>query len=278
MRFGLRFHVAVFQDNSELDLLEQKQSRILKKLDELKQALIAMRGDLNLCAKPAQQPKQQKPSSGSSAVKKPIDVSHLVEVVINVHPKNVPFSILAFKNLWKGRLNLQADVFTHSTVQESDFTKVAKDFAEKVASPVAQNHLPTLKVTIIWKDVETTQMLTSAVSVPVYGEVNIIRYLNRVGPSEFWYEADNHFANLSDIVLDICYELSKQHSAKERQSFVQLLSQRLGKSNFYNDSPSLAIADVAVSSVLKKLFASNVKELPANLSTWLQKVSPVAGY
>lgn len=278
MRFGLRFHVAVFQDNSELDLLEQKQSRILKKLDELKQALIAMRGDLNLCAKPAQQPQQQKPSSGASAVKKPIDVSHLVEVVINVHPKNVPFSILAFKNLWKGRLNLQADVFTHSTVQESDFTKVAKDFAEKVASPVAQNHLPTLKVTIIWKDVETTQMLTSAVSVPVYGEVNIIRYLNRVGPSEFWYEADNHFANLSDIVLDICYELSKQHSAKERQSFVQLLSQRLGKSNFYNDSPSLAIADVAVSSVLKKLFASNVKELPANLSTWLQKVSPVAGY
>lgn len=263
-----------FQDKSEVDVLEEKQNRILKKLDELKQTLISMRGDLNLCNKPAQS--QQKSSSGSS-VKKPIDVANLSEVVINAHPSKAPYSILALKNLWKGRLNLQAEIFTHSTVKESDFTKTAKDFSVKVSAPVEANNLPTLKVTIIWKDVETTQLLTSPVILPIYGEVNIIRYLNRVGPNEFFYEADNHFANVTDSILDVCYQLSKKSSVKERQQSVQQLSQRLGKSQFFNDSSSLSVADIAVSSILKKLFV-NAKELPANLSSWLQKVSPIAGY
>lgn len=255
--------------------MEEKQNRILKKLDELKQTLMSMRGDLNLCNKPAQQSTK---SSSVKVVSKPIDVSNLGEVVINVHPTNVPYSVLAIKNLWKGRLNLQVNVFTHSTVKESDFPKAAKDFASKVSTEVAQNNLPTLKVTIIWKDVETTQMLTSPVSIPIYSEANIIRFLNRVGPSEFWYESDNQFANLNDIVLDICYQLSKKHSSKERLYFVQLLSQRLGKSQFYNDSTNLSAADISVASILKKLFANNVKELPANLSSWLTKVSSVAGF
>lgn len=236
-----------------------------------------MRGDLNLCNKPAQQP-QQKPSSGSKVVKKAIDLSNLSDVVLNVHPANVPFGVLALKNLWKGRLNVDVDVFTHSSVKESNVTKAAKDFVEKASAPVEKNNLPTLKVTIIWKDVDTTQMLTSPTVLPVYGEVNILRYLNRVGPSEFWYEADNHFANQTDTVLDICYQLSKKSSAKERQQSVQQLSQRLGKGQFYNDSQGLSVADIAVSSVLKKLVSSNAKEVPANLSSWLQKISSLAGY
>lgn len=264
-----------FQGKSEVDVLEEKQNRILKKLDELKQTLISMRGDLQLCSKP-QQP-QQKSSSGSKVVKTPIDVANLSEVVINVHPTKAPFSILALKNQWKGRLNLQAEIFTHSSVKESDFTKIAKDFVDKVSAPVEQNNLPTLKVTIIWKDVETTQMITSPVILPVYGEVNIIRYLNRVGPSEFWYEADNHFANVTDTVLDVCYQLSKKSSVKERQQCVVQLSQRLGRGEFFNESSSLSVADIAVSSTLKKFFA-NAKELPANLSSWLPKISSVAGY
>lgn len=182
------------------------------------------------------------------------------------------------KNLWKGRLNLQANVYTHSTVKESDFSKLAKDFSEKVSAPVESNNLPTLKIVIIWKDVDTTQMQTSPVNVPVYGEVNIVRFLNRVGPSEFWYETDNHFAALNDSILDVCYQLSKKLSVKERQTFVSVLSQRLGKGQFYNDSSSLSVADVAVSSTLKKVFLNNPKEMPANLSSYLQKVSTIAGY
>lgn len=245
----------------------------------LKKTLVSMRGDLKLCAKPAQPPHQQ-PKVTKCAfklVQKPIDTTLLGDVVINVHPTNIPYSLLALKNMWEGRLNFNASVFTHSSVKASDFTKAAKEFADKITADVAQSGLPTLSVTIIWKDVETTQMVASATSTPVYGEVNIIRYLNRVGPNEFWYEVDNHFANLSDTVLDVVYQLSKKHSNKERAYFIQLLSQRLGKSHFYNDSPILSVADIAVASILKKLFASNVKELPANLSSWLKTVSGFAG-
>jgi Thioredoxin-like domain len=266
----------LFQSKSEVELLEEKQSRILQKLDELKQTLISMRGDLNVCNKPSQ---QKSTATSASGVKKPIDVSNLSEVVINSHPSNVPFSILALKTLWSGRLNVSVEVFTHSSVQSSECTAAAKDFTQKVSVPIAQNNLPTLKVTIIWKDVETTQMLTSASKfIPIYGEVNIIRYFNRIGPSEFGYENDSHFATLSDGTLDICSQLSKKLPVKERQAYVQQLSQRLGKNQFFNNSSSLNVSDVAVSSTLKKLFSGNLKEMPANLSSWLQKLSSIAGY
>lgn len=259
-------------------MLEEKQFRILKKLDELKNTLISMRGDLKLCSKPAQPQQQPKVTKCVfKSVQKPIDAALLGDVVINVHPTNIPYSLLALKNMWNGRLNVNVSVFSHSSVKESEITNTAKEFADKISAGVAQSGLPTLNVTIIWKDVETTQMVASATSTSVYGEVNIIRYLNRVGPSEFLYEVDNHFANLSDTVLDVAYQLSKKHSNKERLYFIQLLSQRLGKSQFYNDSPTLSVADIAVASILKKLFASNVKELPANLSSWLKKISGFAG-
>ena len=267
-----------FQEKSEVELLEDKQNRVLKKLDELKQTLMSMRGDLQTSTTVGS--KQSKKSAAVSTIaQKPINVSNLVEVVINVHPSNVPFGILALKSQWQGRLNLATEVFNHSSVKESDFTPASRDFTQKVSAPIAQNNLPTLKLILIWKDVDTTQMLTSPSKfVPIYGEVNIIRFLNRIGPNEFWYESDNQFAALSDATLDICYQLSKIQSVKERQGFVQQLSQRLGKDQFFNSSTSMNISDFAVSSILKKLFAANLKEMPANLSTWLQKLSKVVGY
>ena len=113
---------------------------------------------------------------------------------------------------------------------------------------------------------------------PIYGEVNIIRYLNRIGPNEFVYDIDNQQANTADTTLDICYQLTKKLSAKERQYNLQLLTQRLGKSKFYNDSNVMAIADIAVSSIVKRLCSSNMKEVPAALTSWLTQVASVTGY
>lgn len=240
-----------------------------------------MRGDLKLCSKPAQQPQSQQKSTKVKVQKKPIDVNNLAEIVINVHPKNIPYSILAFRNSFKDRLYLDVDVFTHSSISDSDFNELTKDFTEKIKKPLENTaKLPTLKITIIWKDVETTQFISSPSKfIPIYGEINIIRYLNRVGPSEHYYEIDDFQANLHDQVLDICYQLSKKHTDKERQQYIQQLSQRLGKDQFYNNSSSLSISDIAVSSILKKLYANNnVKGMPANLTNWLQKITPIAGY
>lgn len=284
-------------DKSEVELLEERQNRVLQKLDELKQTLLSMRGNLNLCAKPTQQSpqqqkqqqpqkpqKQQQQAGGKVGTpqkiqKKKIDPSNLAEMVVNVHPKNVPYSILALKNQWKSRLHLKAEVFTHSSINESELTEASRDFTEKITkSTEIDFKLPTLKVTIIWKAVETTQFISSPSKyIPVYGEINIIRYLNRIGPNEFFYENNNEEANLHDQVLDICYQLSKKHTEKERQQFVQQLSQRLGKNQFFNQAVSLSISDIAVSSILKKLFADK-KMLPANLSSWLDQISTIAGY
>lgn len=268
-------------EKSQVELLEERQNRILKKLDELKETLLSMRGDLKLCSKPAQQPQSQQKSTKVKVQKKPIDVNNLAEIVINVHPKNIPYSILAFRNSFKDRLYLDVDVFTHSSISDSDFNELTKDFTEKIKKPLENTaKLPTLKITIIWKDVETTQFISSPSKfIPIYGEINIIRYLNRVGPSEHYYEIDDFQANLHDQVLDICYQLSKKHTDKERQQYIQQLSQRLGKDQFYNNSSSLSISDIAVSSILKKLYANNnVKGMPANLTNWLQKITPIAGY
>lgn len=263
-----------------MELLEERQTRILAKLDELKQTLISMRGNLNLCAKPQQKDQQQPAKQQKQIQKKPIDNNNLAEVVVNAHPQNVPYSLLALKNLWTGRLFLQAEIFTHSSIAEKDLTNESKAFSAKILQSTEKDYkLPTLKVTIIWKDVETTQFISSPSKlIPVYGEINLLRFFNRIGPNEFFYEIDDHEANLHDQVLDICYQLSKKHTDEERQQFVQKLSGRLGKEQFFNNASSLSISDVAVSSILKKLYSNNVKPMPANLSSWLQKISSVAGY
>lgn len=255
-----------------MDLLEEKQNRILKKLEDLKKTLISMRGDLNLCNKPAQPRKEVATSNAMN--KKPLN-TNLTDVIINVNPARVPFSILALKTQWKGRLNLSVEVFVHSTIKESEVTKAAKEFVEKVSAPSEENNLPTQKMTIIWKDVDTTQMILSPAALPIYGEVNIIRHLNRVGPNEFWYENNNQLAYQTDDILDLCHQLSTKNSVKERQPSLQQLGQRLGKTQYFNGSPSFSVADIAVSSTLRNFLA---KEVPANLASWLQKVSPVAGY
>lgn len=239
---------------------------------------MSMRGDLSVPQKQAQQLNQIKTGSQQKIKKKPLDANNLADIVINVHPRNVPYSLLALKNQWQGRLRLQAEVYTHSSIPESEVTAAAKDFAQKITETDGRQYV-TLKVTIIWKDIATTEMISSPGKlIPVYGEINIIRFLNRIGPNEFYYEIDNHVANLHDQVLDICYQLSKKQTKKDQQQFVKQLSQKLGNNQFYNGSDSLSISDVAVSSILKKIFAENLKELPANLQSWLQQISLVAQY
>ncbi|KAG5680122.1 hypothetical protein PVAND_009647 [Polypedilum vanderplanki] len=271
----------------EVEMLEERQNRVLQKLDELKQTLLSMRGSLNLCSKPAQPSSQQQKQAGAKVgtsqkiQKKKIDINNLAEMVVNVHPKNVPYSLLALKNQWRGRLYLKAEVFTHSSVCDSDFTDASREFAEKIVqSNEIDFKLPMLKVTIIWKNVETTQFISSPSKfIPVYGEINIIRYLNRIGPNEFFYENDNYEADLHDQVLDICYQLSKKHTDKERQQFLQQLSQRIGNNQFFNQATSLSISDIAVSSILKKLeLLADKKKIPTNLSNWLKNISSIAGY
>lgn len=108
---------------------------------------------------------------------------------------------------------------------------------------------------------------------PICGEANIVRYLSRVGPKEYSYDTDVHQSNQDDIILDVCYTLSKKLSQKDRQSYLQQLNKRLANQQYFNED--LSVVDVAVSSILKQL---QLKELPGNLSSWMSRVSLQVGY
>lgn len=235
-----------------------------------------MRGDLKLCNKPFQPP-QQNVSSAAKTSKLPIDVTNLGDLVINVHPLQIPYGLLGLKNQWKGRMNIEAKVFIHSSI--SQVSESARDFALKISTPSAQSNLPTLNVVIIWKDVELIQLVISSATTPIIGEVNVVRFFNRIGPSEFSYEdRDKQVAALSDIVFDTCYQLSQKHLTKERPKHLQILSQRLNKQQFFSGSSGVSVVDIAVASVIENLYGKNIKDLPANILAWHKKIASFVGF
>jgi hypothetical protein len=116
---------------------------------------------------------------------------------------------------------------------------------------------------------------------PISGEVNILRYLNRIGPKEFLYDktSNAYQATIDDLVLDTCYLIAlSETSHKDRQFHLQQLNQRLGKQKFFNGNDDCSFVDLAVSSTLKQISSKNSKELPGNLPGYLSRVSVVAGY
>lgn len=120
------------------------------------------------------------------------------------------------------------------------------------------------------------EMITSpTLYVPIYGEVNIIRFLARVGPSEFNYDNESNSFE-TDAILDTCYLLVKSVNTKERQTLLRVLNTRLGKSDFYGDG-TISIGDIAVSSSLKQIPAT-LKDLTPPMAKWLKTVTEIVGY
>lgn len=106
----------------------------------------------------------------------------------------------------------------------------------------------------------------SMVFVPIFGEVNIQRYLSRIGPNEFNYENESNPTQI-DSILDNCYRIVKL--PKERKSIVKELTSALGKQEYFAGD-HLTVGDVAVWSIVKQL------ELAKEFNPkWLQRVEKV---
>lgn len=199
------------------------------------------------------------------------------DVVINVSPNHVPYSLLAIKCLWRKRVNINFECFTHSTI--STLTDEAKNFQlalQKTPRILLARDAPNLKISLIWKDVGVnTEMIGSSTTYVhgIIGEVNIIRYLSRVGPNEFSYENDIPVANECDIIFDICYQLIKLNTVKERQNYLRMLNSRLGKSKYFGNAETLNLADVAVCSTIKQLPVVLTKDLSPNMVKWMKDVT-----
>jgi hypothetical protein len=106
--------------------------------------------------------------------------------------------------------------------------------------------------------------------ITIKGEVNILRYLSRLGPPRYNYELSNDPATSArlDDILDTCYSLARCRTVKEQQSLIHSLNSCLGKSQFMAGGDGISVADIAVWSVLKQI---DVGPLSDSMNKWLQQ-------
>lgn len=269
------------EDLPEVLVLAAKQEKVLKQLAELREQLVSMRTDLKLCNKPAQSSQQvtsSKPAQCKQQSKKiePIDPSYLQDFVVNASPENIPYGLLALKKLWIDRLNLQVECYTHSTIPQ--LTEEALAFQNAITSVDQKlENLPRIKVTLIWKNVGTyTEMITSPTAyVPICGEVNILRFLSRCGPSEFNYERNDDVVEV-DSILDTCYLLINKQNLKDKKQVLKLLSSKLGKTPSFGGD-ELTLCDIAATSAIKQLQKSLNKDINPNMTKLIGRVSALVG-
>lgn len=109
---------------------------------------------------------------------------------------------------------------------------------------------------------------------PITGEINILRYLSRIGPNEFNYEIHPN-VNEFDILFDLCYQFINENDQKNRQNLMRSIASRLN-SNFYGDT-QISVVDVAVYSTIKQS-RDAAKSLPPKFTKWQKEINQIAGY
>ncbi|XP_055380821.1 probable aminoacyl tRNA synthase complex-interacting multifunctional protein 2 [Condylostylus longicornis] len=256
---------------SDMENIEARQELLLDQLHKFKTRLLEIRKKLKL---------NISPKKGNTTVnknlknedlgfrKKSLDIFENyseIDIVVNAHPKFVPYGLLGIKNAWKNQVNFDVKIFSHSTLQ--DISPEAKHFQKQITDgSITNSKNPSIKTTIIWKNCEHTEMISSPTMYkPIYGEINILRFLARIGPYDFRYDFTSN-ANQIDSILDICYQLLRC-SGNAQQELLRNLSKLLDKQKFFGGE-NLSIADIAVSSSLKRIQQAALKNLPENMKKW----------
>ncbi|XP_023033389.1 probable aminoacyl tRNA synthase complex-interacting multifunctional protein 2 isoform X1 [Drosophila willistoni] len=241
-----------------------RQDKVLLQLEDLKAQLGKIRAGLGLCGKTIQHTTGYQ-NGGLKEVP-------LEDIVINGHPNFIPYALLALKNAWRDLYTIDIKTFTHSTM--ADIGPAAREFEQNLAKVPINESLPKINVTLIWKNCEHTEMISSpTMYVPIYGEVNIIRYLGRVGPAEYRYEG-SPVCNEIDLVLDICYQLLRCTTHKSQVAMVRLLEKRLQKQQYFGGS-QMSVADIGVYSSLIRMPAITDKDLTPALVAWRKRAKLV---
>ena len=125
-----------------------------------------------------------------------------------------------------------------------------------------------------------TELLVSPMKhIAIKGEVNVLRYLSRLGPPAFNYELNVDPATSArlDGVLDACYTLARCRTIKEQQLVIRDLGGYLGKAQFMAGGNGISIADVAVWSVLRQIDAQLQRDMSSNMKQWLHHCSQLLG-
>ncbi|XP_017863090.1 PREDICTED: probable aminoacyl tRNA synthase complex-interacting multifunctional protein 2 isoform X2 [Drosophila arizonae] len=249
-------------ENADAAAILQRQEKVLKQLEELKAQLSLMRKGLGV--KVCDKSVQQTTACNNGGLKE----VPLHDVVVNGHPNFIPYALLALKNAWRDLYTIDVKTFTHSTM--ADIGPAAREFEANLAKIAVNESLPKIKVTLIWKNCEHTEMISSpTMYVPIYGEVNIIRYLGRVGPAEYRYE-NSPLCNEIDAVLDICYQLLRCNTHKSQVAMVRLLDKRLNDQQYFGGN-QMSVADIGVYSSLIRMPTIKDKDLTPALLAWRKR-------
>ncbi|KAL5289906.1 AIMP2 family protein [Megaselia abdita] len=248
--------------DDKTDSCEIRQNNLIDQLKNLRKQLADIRISLKMLDLPQNSFKDNQLKEES-----------LNDIVINAHPNFVPYALLAMKNAWKTIFNIKVKAYSHSTI--SEISKEATEFQKNIEHPTFSSDLPSLNITLIWKNCEHTEMISSpTMYVPIYGEVNIVRFLGRIGPKEYRYE-NSILCNEMDAVMDICYQLLRCSTNKARSNLLRFLSIYLQEKEYFGGD-SMSVADIAVYSSLKRLSqAFSSKDLTSNLKEWHKRVGVV---
>ena len=174
------------------------------------------------------------------------------------------------QRLWKDNLHLVFSFHTHSSVAKVPQEAVA--FQELVQKQ-SENKDQDVVFKIIWKSCNSNpEMIISPIDhVPIHSEVNILRFLARIGPDFYNFEARPN-ANDLDRIFDVCFKLSNIETEGERAQLIDLLVKHLGESLNATELKEVSLVDLAIYSTL----SSNKKSLPKasahKVTKWLKLV------
>lgn len=177
------------------------------------------------------------------------------------------------QTIWLNRLNLQVKCHTHSSI--SNLPEPNQYFSQQLSKRQANPALPTLNVTLIWKDVSTTELICVPASfIPISGEINALRYFIRIGPNEFngYSDGDVQQILVTEQLLDTCHRLIQTKNVKERQALLRQIGATIQNQKNLNE-----ISDIALSSAMKQLKISD-KDITPDLSRWLKTANTTYGY
>lgn len=107
--------------------------------------------------------------------------------------------------------------------------------------------------------------------VPIHSEVNILRFLSRIGPDYYNYEAKAN-ENELDQIFDVCFKLSNIETEGERAQLIDLLVKYLAVTLNASELTDVSLVDLAIYSTLSSQRKSLPKANAQKVTKWFKMV------
>ncbi|KAL0272298.1 UNVERIFIED_CONTAM: hypothetical protein PYX00_005330 [Menopon gallinae] len=185
-----------------------------------------------------------------------VHFDNLKGAVINADPSRPPYSLLFINRFYK---IFSIKTHVHSSVKS--IPDSAKDFGQ------SESDKGLINITLIWKGglLDTELILSPVKHISILGEVNILRYLGRLGLGFLQYpDTSGDATNNADGILDLCHHLQHTEVTREISTLYKNLASGLQRKEYFGNN-IFNICDIAVWSVVKQKGCQNLTQ---NLVKW----------